>query len=298
MTGSISSELGKRVDRAALRFLYEINGGSDWTNNQNWLSNQPFLDWHGVNVNSDGRVSVLNLADNNLSGEITNALEALEGLETLNLADNRELAGELPVGLMNLSGLTTLDIRCTDISTPATQEFQTWLQGLGNGFTGPGCQDPQSPPPPSTQPPTSTEPPVDTGPDQPDPTPGPDQPGPTPDPDQPGPTPDPDQPDTTPDPDQPGPTPDPDQPGPTPDPDQPDTTPDPDQPDTTPGPDQPGPTPDPDSGDMSGGGGCAIAFDGAEAGRNATESTMFNLLLVVSAILAISLRNRARERRV
>ncbi len=280
LTGSISSELGKRVDRAALRFLYEINGGSDWTNSQNWLSNQPFLDWHGVDVNSDGRVSVLNLADNNLSGEITNALEALEGLETLNLADNRELAGELPVGLMNLSGLTTLNIRCTGISTPATQEFQTWLQGLGNGFTGPGCQDPQSPPPPSTQPPTSTEPPVDTGPDQPDPTPGPDQPGPTPGPDQPGPTPGPDQP---------GPTPGPDQPGPTPDPDQPDTTPDPDQPDTTPG---------PDSGDMSGGGGCAIAFDGAEAGRNATESTMFNLLLVVSAILAISLRNRAREKRV
>ena len=173
LTGTISDELGKRVDRAALRFLYEINGGSDWTNSQNWLSNQPFLDWHGVDVNSDGRVSVLNLADNNLSGEITNAVEALEGLETLNLADNRELAGELPVGLMNLSGLTTLNIRCTGISTPATQEFQTWLQGLGNGFTGPGCQDPQSPPPPSTQPPTSTEPPVDTGPDQPDPTPVP-----------------------------------------------------------------------------------------------------------------------------
>ena len=318
LTGSIPSELGKRVDRGALRFLYEINGGSDWTNSQNWLSNQPFLDWYGVNVNSDGRVSELNLANNNLSEEITDALETLSDLETLDLSNNAGLSGVLPEGLMNLSILTTLNIRCTGISTPATQEFQTWLQGLGNGFTGPGCQDPQPPPPPSTQPPTSTEPPVDTtpdpdqpdttpdpdqpdttpDPDQPDTTPDPDQPDTTPDPDQPDTTPDPDQPDTTPDPDQPDTTPDPDQPDTTPDPDQPDTTPDPDQPDTTPDPDQPDTTPDPDSGDMSGGGGCAIAFNGAEAGRNATGSTMFNLLLVVSAILAISLRNRAREKRV
>ena len=147
LTGNISDELGKRVDRAGLRTLYDYNNGRDWNNREKWL---PILEdffsfsgWYGVDANGDGRVSVLDLANNNLSGEITDAFEVLSDLETLDLSNNAGLIGVLPEGLMNLSNLTELNIRNTAIGTPDTPEFQAWLQGLGNGFTGP------APPPPS-----------------------------------------------------------------------------------------------------------------------------------------------------
>ena len=151
---NISNELGEKVDRGALRTLYNtLNGFIEWTNDEKWRSNYPVSSWYGVSTDATGRVSGLNLRNNGLKGELTGALETLGigSLKNLNISNNRQLTGELPLRLMELP-LETLDIRCTGIGTPVTQEFQTWLQGLGNGFTGPGCQ--------GTQPPTSTEPPL------------------------------------------------------------------------------------------------------------------------------------------
>ena len=105
-TATISNELGKRVDRAVLRRLYEVNNGSEWTIKEGWFPSDEtamqrftFSSWYGVETDATtGRVSALNLPGNNLKEEITNGLAALEGLTELDLSDNAELTGELPSG--------------------------------------------------------------------------------------------------------------------------------------------------------------------------------------------------------
>ncbi len=160
-TDDVTTELGKRADRAALRVLYNRNDGENWKNKEGWLdadATNPFSfsDWYGVSVNDDGRVSALNLRSNNLGGNITNALEALDGLETLDLSHNTLLDGILSEGLVNLSEPVTLNIQCTGISTPDSGEFEMWLGGEGIDFTGRSC-----PPPPRPAPPAPPAPPAD-----------------------------------------------------------------------------------------------------------------------------------------
>ena len=149
---TISNELGKRADRAVLRVLYDVNGGEEWTNNEKWFSPEEipadrfsFSSWYGVNTDMDtGRVSGLNLGNNGLKEELTNAIEALDGLKDLNIPNNRQLTGELPLRLMDLP-VETLDIRCTGVSAPADTDFQMWLR---SGITFREACPPPSPPPP------------------------------------------------------------------------------------------------------------------------------------------------------
>ena len=154
MWDTISDELGKRVDRAVLWVLHDRSDGRNWKKGDGWLPfSAPlfsFSDWYGVTVNDVGRVAGLDLSNNDLSGEITNALEALDGLQTLNLSGNRSLGGTLPVGLMDLPGLQTANIQCTGIGTPTDADFQTWLGGII--FTGSRCPSFRPPAPPAPEP--------------------------------------------------------------------------------------------------------------------------------------------------
>ena len=122
------------IDRAALRSLYSANAGPDWRDSTNWLSSRPLGEWYGVTTDSSGRVTKLDLSGNGLKNPVSNSLEALGSLTTLNLSGNPSLSGTLPVRLKDISGLSNLNIRCTDVSTPSSNEFNTWLGGLGKRF--------------------------------------------------------------------------------------------------------------------------------------------------------------------
>ena len=91
-------------ERAALVAFYEATDGANWKRNDNWLSNQPLATWYGVTTDKSGRVSLLHLSDNQLSGSIPD-LSALTSLRGLYLHDNR-LTGSIP----NLSALTNLEV--------------------------------------------------------------------------------------------------------------------------------------------------------------------------------------------
>ena len=94
-------------DRPALVALYNATGGRNWRNNGNWLSNAPIGEWHGVTTDSDGRVTLLLLSFNQLTGEIPVELGNLTSLRWL-LLDFNQLTGEIPAELGDLTNLTQL----------------------------------------------------------------------------------------------------------------------------------------------------------------------------------------------
>ena len=96
-----------RPEVAALHALYNATDGANWTNSDNWLSDAPLSDWHGIKTDDDGRVTEIYLIGNNLDGEIPAALGKLSHLEGLYLARN-DLSGSIPTELGDLSSLRTL----------------------------------------------------------------------------------------------------------------------------------------------------------------------------------------------
>ena len=94
-------------DRAALIALYNATDGANWTANENWLSNRPLEQWHGVATDDEERVTQINLRENNLTGTIPSEIGDLSTLEELYL-DNNELTGDIPSELGNLPELSAL----------------------------------------------------------------------------------------------------------------------------------------------------------------------------------------------
>ena len=114
-------------DRAALVALYEATDGPNWRNNDGWLTDAPPGDWYGVETDGSGRVTVLELYANTLSGPLPPELEALDSLKRLALNHN-QLTGPIPIELGNLGNLTTLEIAANELSGPIPIE----LGNLGN----------------------------------------------------------------------------------------------------------------------------------------------------------------------
>ena len=90
------------ADRGALVALYNATDGPNWTNNDNWLSDEPISSWRSVTTDANGRVTGLGLWENGLNGSLP-SLSALTKLKSLYLADN-QLTGSIP----SLSALTEL----------------------------------------------------------------------------------------------------------------------------------------------------------------------------------------------
>ena len=114
-------------DRAVLVELYNSTGGANWTDNTNWLSEEPMREWHGVNTDDEGRVAELFLERNEVTGEIPIELSSLSNLTRLILHTN-QLAGEIPTELGNLSNLTGLSLSGNQL----TGEIPTELGSLSN----------------------------------------------------------------------------------------------------------------------------------------------------------------------
>ena len=96
-------------DRSALVVFYEATNGTQWTVNQGWLSDIPIAQWRGVTTNEKGRVTKLNLNNNNLTDSIPPELVVLTELTELSLSGNM-LSRSIPADLGGLVHLERLDL--------------------------------------------------------------------------------------------------------------------------------------------------------------------------------------------
>ena len=128
-------------DRAALMALYNATDGPNWTTNENWGSDAPLDQWHGVVTDDNGRVYWINLDRNQLSGPIPTEMGRLSNLIYLGLFDN-QLSGPIPAELGSLSNLASLYLNDNQLSGPIPAELGslsnlTTLDLNGNQLSGP-----------------------------------------------------------------------------------------------------------------------------------------------------------------
>ena len=98
------------TDRDILSMLYRATDGPSWYAHDNWLTDAPLEEWHGVRVDGQGRVVALTLFVNNLTGTIPPEMGQLTELEFLILPGNK-LTGPIPAQLGGLHKLLQLRLR-------------------------------------------------------------------------------------------------------------------------------------------------------------------------------------------
>ena len=126
-SNQVAASVAQDSDRDVLVAIYEATGGPQWNENENWLTDAPLNQWHGVVTDTAGNVTGLDLADNFLEGPIPPQLGSLEHLVLLDLFANR-LYGPIPSDIFDLSGLTYLQLGKNQLGAPLPPE----IAQLGN----------------------------------------------------------------------------------------------------------------------------------------------------------------------
>ena len=96
-------------DRDVLEILYDRTRGDGWTDDGNWLGDEPLSEWSGVETDDSGRVTGLSLPGNNLRGSIHSSIGLLDRLVALDLSKNW-VSGSIPAEVGNLSLLQRLTL--------------------------------------------------------------------------------------------------------------------------------------------------------------------------------------------
>ena len=106
----------------ALVMLYNATGGSRWTISDNWLTDAPIGQWHGVTADAEGRVTGLDLSGIGLEGRLPDEFAHLTDLRRLNLSYNR-LTGEIPAYLAEFTELEELGLAVNALAGPIPVEL-------------------------------------------------------------------------------------------------------------------------------------------------------------------------------
>ena len=136
------SQYVSESDSLALVAFYQATGGENWTNNTNWLTDQPVHKWYGVSAGEGGFalperlqgvalpalraldeekfiVFGLQLSENNLVGKIPDALGDLRDLQLLDLAEN-QLEGAVPEAVSAIPFLFSVNLSDNELTAIGT----------------------------------------------------------------------------------------------------------------------------------------------------------------------------------
>ena len=104
---SVATCVKPSTEREVLVDFYHATGGDHWTNNTNWLSDEPITEWYGVNTFGNGTVRGLSLRGNNLVGSLPKSLSQLQNAIFLYFTDN-QLEGIIPAELSQMRYMRSL----------------------------------------------------------------------------------------------------------------------------------------------------------------------------------------------
>lgn len=122
----IDQTVTEREDYAALEAFFYATGGPNWVNKTNWLTSASFDQWLGLKINQAGRISELNLGDNNLTGQLPNEIGDLTGLERIQFQNN-QIEGKLPSAMGQLSVLRELLLLGNNFSGELPEELASLI---------------------------------------------------------------------------------------------------------------------------------------------------------------------------
>ena len=121
ITQGVDEDLLKQ--RPALMALYNALNGDQWINKDNWGSDKPLGQWHGVTADAYGFVTRLELQENNLSGTLPAEVGDLVKLTALYLGYNYGIGGSIPAEIGNLKKLEYLNLGATNLSGNIPEEI-------------------------------------------------------------------------------------------------------------------------------------------------------------------------------
>jgi len=88
-------------DYIGLKAIYDATNGEAWDRADGWTTTCAPCEWYGVRCDANGRVTAIALANNNLMGELPEAIGSIEFLSTLSAPGN-VISGPLPESLFRL----------------------------------------------------------------------------------------------------------------------------------------------------------------------------------------------------
>ena len=140
------SVMGPSPDRETLIAIYNATDGPNWTKQDNWLSEAPVGTWYGITTNDGGRVTKLELSENDMLGLLPDELGQLAYLDSLNVSHNNishnNMGGPIPLELGQLERLEYLNLENTRLTGPIPPELGKlerleYLNLGSNDLTGP-----------------------------------------------------------------------------------------------------------------------------------------------------------------
>lgn len=113
-----------RLQRYILAVVYYSNGGTEWSRSSSWLSDENACGWEGVECNDDLHVRILNLDENNLTGQISAAPTFLNAIEAFFMANN-EVIGSVPGEYFGDISLRYLDLSGNELSGELSSDISS-----------------------------------------------------------------------------------------------------------------------------------------------------------------------------
>lgn len=103
----LGDECSAATDRKALMLLFEATEGVRWRKSTHWGTDEDVSEWYGISCDEQGRVTDIDLGENNLSGRLPVCIGKLDKLLSLYL-DYNYIRGALPPTLSQCTGLRDL----------------------------------------------------------------------------------------------------------------------------------------------------------------------------------------------